>query len=319
MSKNKYMLMVAAVAILLIPAIAGSSNGDNKKNIVLTKDNTLTLNSEVSDSSVGELIEKAKKLDSKSFYYTKKPLYLFLNTPGGSIQAGLELIDTLNGLNRRVDTITLFAASMGFQIVQNMGNRYILKNGVLMSHHAYGGGEGEMGGEEPSQLRNRLALWEQRILELDEQTVKRTNGKQTLASYQKAYNKELWMTGSQSIEGGYADNIMSVSCDSSLDGTTSHDINFMGLAIHFELSNCPLLTSPLNVTIGLATTNGFMEYKTFLKNQGGFGEACLLRPQTLMKTVCALDTTLSPAKIDQVKQLFLETYQGKHTQVVDKY
>jgi len=172
-----------------------------------------------------------------------------MNTPGGSIQSGIELIEALNGMNRPINTVTLFSASMGFQIVQNLGDRLILKNGVLMSHRASGQMSGSFGGQRPSQMDNRYNLWLSRIQEFDEQTVKRTNGKQTLESYQKAYANELWLTGQQAVEAGYADKIVTVRCDSSLDGVTTHSANLFGFTISYDLDNCPLNTNPINVRI----------------------------------------------------------------------
>ena len=211
----------------------------------MTADNTVNLNGEIDDQSVATTIQALQKLDSK--YKSNKPIYLFIYSPGGSIQAGLELIEAAKGLNRPVNTVTMFGASMAFQTVQNLGQRLILKNGVLMSHRAAGEFQGYFGGQAPSQLDSRYGFWVQRTKELDEQTVKRTNGKQTMASYQKQYAEETWLTGSQSVEEGYADNVVTVRCDNSLNGTETKTGNFMGIEFTYEISNCPLITAPLNV------------------------------------------------------------------------
>ena len=143
----------------------------NAKDITLTNTNTIILNDQVDSNSVSQVMQEVQKLDST--VKSGEPIYLFLNTPGGSIQDGLELMEYLNSLNRPIHTITLFAASMGFQIVQSQGERYILKNGILMSHKARGGISGEFGDGE-SQLDSRYKLWLNRILELDNVTVSRT-------------------------------------------------------------------------------------------------------------------------------------------------
>ena len=174
---------------------------------------------------------------------------MFLNTPGGSIQSGLEMIEALQGIGRPINSITLFAASMGFQIAQNLDDRLILKNGVLMSHHAAGGFEGSFGGIRPNQVDSRYQLWLDRVKELDEQTVRRTNGKQTYESYTKEYDHEVWLTGSKSVEEGYADRIVKVKCDSSLSGVTTKHASFMGLDIAYDLDNCPINTSPMNIRV----------------------------------------------------------------------
>jgi ATP-dependent protease ClpP protease subunit len=185
--KNKFLIgvFVLLAAVLLVPSMSVSKDAQSDT-IILSKSNLLLLNSQVEGESTGMIIAKAKELDnalnSKRIFANKKPLYLFLNTPGGDIQSGLELIEALKGIGRPVDTITLFAASMGFQIAQNLDERLILKNGVLMSHHAAGEFQGSFGGVHPSQVDGRYQLWLDRVRELDEQTVKRTNGRQTYES-----------------------------------------------------------------------------------------------------------------------------------------
>jgi ATP-dependent Clp protease protease subunit len=259
---SKILLVLAVVVgIVAMPQVLASKSNDSKSNVetvILSKSNLLLINSEIDGGSTSVVIAAAKKLDSElgsSVLGAKKPLYLFLNTPGGSIQSGLELIEALQGLGRQVNTVTLFAASMGFQMAQNLGDRLILKNGVLMAHHAAGGMEGSFGGVHPSQMDNRYQLWIDRVRELDEQTVLRTNGKQTYESYTKQYDQEMWLTGTKSVEQGYADKVVLVKCDKSLDGVTTNHINFLGVDISYDLDNCPINTSPMNIKVGNPDSN----------------------------------------------------------------
>lgn len=248
--KNFKKFLVGALVVLAVVAYPLTSKGKTDPNkIVLNSSNTVKLTGIIDADSVSKTIVELRKLDSKSSYSKQKPIYLFVYSPGGSIQDGLELIEAAKGLNRSVDTVTMFAASMAFQTVQNLGERHILKSGVLMSHRAAGGFEGYFGGESPSQLDSRYGFWLQRIKELDEKTVERTNGKQTLESYRKQYANEEWLTGPQSVQMGYADSIVTVQCDSSLDGTDEHNISYFGIQIQYETSHCPLISSPLNVKV----------------------------------------------------------------------
>ena len=233
-------------AVMAYPLVSAGKGAKAPEKIVLTADNTVSLNGEINDENVATAIQALQKLDNGS----KKPIYLFIYSPGGSIQSGFELIEAAKGLNRPVNTVTMFAASMAFQTVESLGQRLILKNGVLMSHRANGGFQGNFGGQAPSQLDSRYNFWLQRLKELDEQTVSRTNGKQTLESYQKQYANETWMTGAQSVEQGYADAIVTVRCDKSLDGATPHQAQVFGFTINYEISKCPLITAPLNVKAG---------------------------------------------------------------------
>lgn len=247
-SKIKRLIVgLVVISALLAYPFDSIVNASDHNRIVLTADNTVNLNGEINEQSVATAIQALQKLDSKN--KSNKPIYLFIYSPGGDIQAGFELIEAAKGLNRPVNTITMFGASMAFQTVQNLGQRLVLKNGALMSHRAAGEFQGYFGGQTPSQLDSRYGFWVQRTKELDEQTVNRTNGKQTMASYQKQYSEETWLTGSQSVEEGYADNVVTVRCDNSLKGTETKTGNFMGIEFTYEISNCPLITAPLNVKI----------------------------------------------------------------------
>src|ERR1043166_5876308 len=118
MLKSLVKASVIAVAFLALGA-----SGENQKaepqdpnQIVLTKDNTVALSGEISDESAAKVVIKARELDTQlpSGY----PIYLVISSPGGSIDAGLEMIDNLKTLKRPVHTVTLFGASMAFQTVQ---------------------------------------------------------------------------------------------------------------------------------------------------------------------------------------------------------
>lgn len=242
------------------------------KEIVLTSDNTISLYGAVSGSSVEKVTNQAIKLNSKM--KSGYPIYFFLNTPGGNIQAGLELIEFLNGFNRPVHTVTLFAASMGWHITQHLGDRYIMNYGTLMSHKARGGFSGEFGGG-VSQLDSRYGFWLRRIDMLDKQTVKRTKGIQTLKSYRDAYRPELWLNGQEAVVQGYADSVVSVKCDDSLLSQYHKekiDLGFFTLTV--ELSDCPLRTFPSRVEANIYTNKGEMSLEDFLKKDGKFDTEC---------------------------------------------
>ena len=108
----------------------------NAGDLTLSRDNTLILNGPITRASVSSLIERGREIDSIS--KSEYPIYLFINSPGGRIGPGLELVDFLSSINRPVHTITLRSISMGWQIVQHLGKRFILRYGTMMSHKAFG-------------------------------------------------------------------------------------------------------------------------------------------------------------------------------------
>ena len=273
--KNKMKKAIAALllvlGVILIPQYSVSeakSTTDLTPTITLTSKNLLVLNGEVNGETTSAVISKAKELCQnthlKKLFGLKPTLNLFMNTPGGSIQAGLEMIEALKGTGCKINTVTMFAASMGFQIIQNLDDRLILKNGVMMSHRAAGGFEGSFGGTKPSQIDSRYQFWLDRVRELDEQTVSRTKNKQTYESYTKEYANEMWLTGTKSVQEGYSDEVVLVKCDSTISGTSKHSADFMGFQVSYELDNCPLNTAPMNVSMLLPKGQ---EVPTELKNE----------------------------------------------------
>jgi ATP-dependent protease ClpP protease subunit len=114
------------------------------KVINLTEANSINFNNQFS----GDFVAK-KQIEAANKCYDNEgsDIYVVLYTPGGSVQAGQLFFDTLNALPCNFHTITIFAASMGYQTVQNLKNRYILPSGILMSHRAsLSGVRGEIGG-----------------------------------------------------------------------------------------------------------------------------------------------------------------------------
>ncbi len=296
------MKKLVVALLLLTPAFASAET----PLIKLKKSNTLSLNGEVTQQSAGILMKEARQMD-QTLFSSDDPIYLILNTPGGDVEAGIALAEFLNGLHRPVETITIFAASMGFQIAQQLKERHIVRYGTLMSHRARGSVAGEFGGIEPSQMGSRFAFWSKKIRELDEQTVRRTRGKQTLASYEHAYISELWLTGEDAVAKGYADDIVHAFCDSSIKGTESHKADVMGFSISYETDACPLNTGLLGVTVGVTTNRGLMSEADFLAKGGSFAPECLTESATNPNKVCALNTTLSFDKLNQAKEDFVKS------------
>ena len=207
----------------------------------------------------------------------------------------------------------MFAASMGFQIAQNMEERLITSGGVLMSHKAKGGIQGEFGGSGKSQLDRRYDFWLKRLDILDRQTVLRTKGKQTLKSYQDSYENELWLTGSDAVSQGYADRVVSARCGKSLDGSTIQTINFMGLQFKITFSKCPLQIAPEDVAVNIKTNKGLIPLDKFLGDGGILGVDCSIAKGRFTSTgpesiTCPLDRSLTMEKIEFEKQKALYKY-----------
>lgn len=274
-----YKKVTILIALLAISFNAKALNAPKAKesnpqvvHITLTQDNALPFNDEYDEDTTGAAIKQAKDLDSR--LSSKDPIHLVQESPGGLIDEGLKMQAALNSLNRPVDTITIFAASMGFQTVQALGKRYILKNGTLMSHKAKGGFYGEF----PGQLDSRYSYYLKRVTRMNEQAVTRTNGKHTMESYNNLIENEYWCDGQDCIDQGFADQLVEVSCDKSLDGTREKHLKFffMDAAVVVTLiyDKCPMNTALLDYKVevdgkDLYSANSDNNFYNYITNTPG--------------------------------------------------
>lgn len=212
------------------------------KTIELNDQNTMSLNGQVDGHSMQGLMIKLQELNKIK---TEEPIYLVVNSPGGSIYDGFDFLRFAETSRRKIHTVTLFAASMGFQIVEALGDRYVTSYSTLMSHKASGGFRGEF----PGQLDSRYAHVLSHLIEQDAQVVKRTNGKQTAESYAQLIQNEYWANGSKAVNDGFADEIVNVECSDSLEGSREQVVDLGLFAVNVEYSNCPLITQPLSIQV----------------------------------------------------------------------
>lgn len=207
--------------------------------ITLTDKNSVSFNQPVKADYVAkkqiEIINKVSKLAPH------EPLYLVLDTPGGSVLDGLLFIDTIKALNRPIHTITIFAASMGYQIAQELGHRYITPSGTLMSHR---GAVSGLSGQVPGELNSRLKYLENLLHRMNVNAAKRT--KVSLKDYQNSIVNELWTSGQEAVNMNQADTVVLVKCDKDLmDKTYTESVNVMILTIDVKYSACPLISGPI--------------------------------------------------------------------------
>jgi len=103
----------------------------------------LFLGQEVSDGVANSLVAQMLYLDSDD---NSKPIYLYINSPGGSVTAGLAIYDTMQFVKPAVSTLCIGqAASMGAFLLTagEKGKRYCLPNSRVMIHQPMGGFQGQ--------------------------------------------------------------------------------------------------------------------------------------------------------------------------------
>ncbi|MGY3766640.1 ATP-dependent Clp endopeptidase proteolytic subunit ClpP [Vagococcus vulneris] len=130
----------------LIPTvIEQSSRGERAYDIYsrLLKDRIIMLSGPIDDNVANSVIAQLLFLDAQD---PEKDIYLYINSPGGSVSAGLAIYDTMNFIKSDVQTIVLgMAASMGSFLLSSgtKGKRFALPNSEIMIHQPLGGAQGQ--------------------------------------------------------------------------------------------------------------------------------------------------------------------------------
>lgn len=136
---------------------------------------------------------------------SKKPIKLYLNTPGGSVYDGLAIIDTINFIEPDVETIGIgLQASMGAMLLSSgtKGKRYILPNSRVMIHQPSSGTEGKITDQEIA-LKEGIYL-KKRLAEI----FAKNTGKD-FKQVEKDMDRDNWMSAEEALKYGIVDKVIS--------------------------------------------------------------------------------------------------------------
>ena len=129
----------------LVPIIVDKEGSSERSYDIfsrLLKERILMISGEISDHTANSIIAQLLYLDSLN----NEDINIYINSPGGSVTAGMAIYDTMNFINSNVNTICIgLAASMGAFLLSsgNKGNRYALPNSEIMIHQPLGGVHGQ--------------------------------------------------------------------------------------------------------------------------------------------------------------------------------
>jgi len=130
----------------LVPMVVEQTNrGERSYDIYsrLLKERIIFLGEEVNDTTASLVVAQLLFLESED---PDKDIYLYINSPGGSITSGMAIFDTMNYIKPQVSTICIgMAASMGAFLLAagEKGKRFALPNSEIMIHQPLGGFKGQ--------------------------------------------------------------------------------------------------------------------------------------------------------------------------------
>ncbi|ACG62945.1 ATP-dependent Clp protease proteolytic subunit ClpP [Streptococcus equi subsp. zooepidemicus MGCS10565] len=192
--------------IFMIPVvIEQTSRGERSYDIYsrLLKDRIIMLTGPVEDNMANSVIAQLLFLDAQD---NTKDIYLYVNTPGGSVSAGLAIVDTMNFIKADVQTIVMgMAASMGTVIASSgaKGKRFMLPNAEYMIHQPMGGTGGGTQQTDMAIAAEHLLKTRHRLEKILAQ-----NAGKTIKQIHKDAERDYWMSAEETLAYGFIDEIM---------------------------------------------------------------------------------------------------------------
>lgn len=204
--------------------------------ITLTASSLVALIGEVDTYSVSSVIERVEALPSKE-------ITLYLDTPGGSVLAGLDLIYYMKASGRTFTCVAQNAASMGFAILQACDKRLVLPNSVIMQHQT---SFGLMRGSSKQQ-QSFFPMLVRMSAELD--FMQATRLALSPEEFEKKIEHDWWLFGEDVVTANVADALTLIKCDDSLKKVQHSGIVSAGMfgMVEVRWPGCPLIQKPVPV------------------------------------------------------------------------
>ncbi|AIQ23103.1 ATP-dependent Clp endopeptidase proteolytic subunit ClpP [Paenibacillus sp. FSL E2-8871] len=167
----------------------------------LLKDRIVFVGAEIEDQLANSVVAQLLFLSAED---PDKDIHMYINSPGGSVTAGLSIYDTMQLIKPQVNTIcTGMAASFGslLLLAGAKGKRYALPNSEIMIHQPHGGAQGQA---------SDIAIRAKRILKLREVLVQITADRtgQTVEKVQQDMDRDYFMSAEEAVEYGIIDKVI---------------------------------------------------------------------------------------------------------------
>ena len=188
----------------LIPTVIETTNrGERAYDIYsrLLKDRIIMLGSAIDDNVANSIVSQLLFLQAQD---SEKDLYLYINSPGGSVTAGFAIYDTIQHIKPDVQTICIgMAASMGSFLLAagTKGKRFALPNAEVMIHQPLGGAQGQA--TEIEIAANHILKTREKLNRI---LAERTG--QSIERIQKDTDRDNFLTADEAKEYGLIDHVM---------------------------------------------------------------------------------------------------------------
>lgn len=169
----------------------------------LLQDRIIILFGEITDATSASIISQLLFLSSTD---EKKDIYIYINSPGGSVTAGLSIYDTIKYIKPRVVTIGMgLCASMGAFLLSSGDKRYALENTKVMIHQPLGGAKGQA---------TDIMIVAEEIISIKKKLneILSKNTKQPLSKIEHDTERDFYMDAKKALEYGIIDEIVKKMC-----------------------------------------------------------------------------------------------------------
>lgn len=188
---------------MLIPTVIEKSNqGERAYDIFsrILKNRIILLSGEIDDNTANIVIAELLYLDS----INNDDISLYINSPGGSVSAGMAIFDTMNYIKSDVSTICIgMAASMAAFLLAcgKSGKRYCLPNSEVMIHQPLGGVQGQA---------TEIKIVAERIIKLKNKLnqILSEKANKKLSEIEKDTDRDYYMNSQEALEYGIIDKII---------------------------------------------------------------------------------------------------------------
>ena len=164
----------------------------------MLKDRIVFLSGEINDATANIVVSELLYLDNLS----NEEIYLYINSPGGSITSGMSIYDTMNFIKSPVVTIGLgMCASMAAFLLSSGNKRFALPNTEIMIHQPIGGAQGQA---------TDIKIAAERIIKLKEKLNKifAKNTKQSLKKISQDTERDNFLDAQEALNYGLIDEII---------------------------------------------------------------------------------------------------------------